>query len=442
MSVNIYKKETGELIQIAGNANGVIDDANVSNKTTYSSEKIEELIESINNNIITVKKDGTGDFTQIIQAVKSIKNASPSNRYTIKVNDGIYDIYEEIGGYDFISKVNSNTGNMDIGVCLPQYVDLIGVGNVTLEFLPEADKMTDIAVSKVSPLNLVGNNTIENITIKCKNCRYAVHDETGGLSDYYNGVHIFKDCTFIHHGKTGNFSWGQTNAYACGFDVGNIYKFENCNFISSGFGNACSFHDRVSNTVPTSIDFNNCNFTSLSGVSLRFGTVSTGNKHKVNILNCNFSDGIELNEETTGSGVGIGFVVKGSGNNIVPHVITNTKKNDNELHYPVFVNEKTIITCRNEITKLTKNTAYAYNQKGSAYPTRATGNRFDFITLEDIKSFGFGLVFKHGYIQESILNLSTNIGDYIYFENGQFLTNGTNKIGENDGMREGYVLIY
>ena len=46
MSVNIYNKETGELIRIAGNANGnaTIDDTNVSNKTTYSSDKIEELI--------------------------------------------------------------------------------------------------------------------------------------------------------------------------------------------------------------------------------------------------------------------------------------------------------------------------------------------------------------------------------------------------------------
>ena len=47
MSVNIYDKVTGELIQIAGNANGVIDDANVSNKTTYSSEKIEEINKNI-----------------------------------------------------------------------------------------------------------------------------------------------------------------------------------------------------------------------------------------------------------------------------------------------------------------------------------------------------------------------------------------------------------
>ena len=44
MSVNIYDKVTGELIQIAGNANGVIDDANVSNTTTYSSQKIVEEI--------------------------------------------------------------------------------------------------------------------------------------------------------------------------------------------------------------------------------------------------------------------------------------------------------------------------------------------------------------------------------------------------------------
>ena len=49
MSVNIYDKVTGELIQIAGNANGVIDDINSSNKTTYSSEKIDNKIEKNKN---------------------------------------------------------------------------------------------------------------------------------------------------------------------------------------------------------------------------------------------------------------------------------------------------------------------------------------------------------------------------------------------------------
>ena len=52
MSVNIYDKVTGELIQIAGNGGGSIDDINVSNKTTYSSEKIEEKKEKKQKSIL------------------------------------------------------------------------------------------------------------------------------------------------------------------------------------------------------------------------------------------------------------------------------------------------------------------------------------------------------------------------------------------------------
>ena len=44
MSVNIYNKETGELIPIADNA--AIDDTNVSNKTTYSSTKIKNSLDN------------------------------------------------------------------------------------------------------------------------------------------------------------------------------------------------------------------------------------------------------------------------------------------------------------------------------------------------------------------------------------------------------------
>lgn len=44
MSVNIYNKETGELIPIADNA--AIDDKNISNKTTYSSTKIKNSLDN------------------------------------------------------------------------------------------------------------------------------------------------------------------------------------------------------------------------------------------------------------------------------------------------------------------------------------------------------------------------------------------------------------
>ena len=64
MSVNIYDKEKGELIKIAGNANGVIDDIGTSNKTTYSSAKIEELI---NSSEVTFATDE--EVQQAIQAI-------------------------------------------------------------------------------------------------------------------------------------------------------------------------------------------------------------------------------------------------------------------------------------------------------------------------------------------------------------------------------------
>lgn len=67
MSVNIYDKVTGELIQIAGNANGIIDDANVSNKTTYSSTKIVELINIEDSKIQTLITDVDNSKAKIIE---------------------------------------------------------------------------------------------------------------------------------------------------------------------------------------------------------------------------------------------------------------------------------------------------------------------------------------------------------------------------------------
>ena len=58
MSVNIYDKKTGKLIKIAGNANGVIDDVNVSNKTTYSSDKIAKEIDNSINGVVTENLNG------------------------------------------------------------------------------------------------------------------------------------------------------------------------------------------------------------------------------------------------------------------------------------------------------------------------------------------------------------------------------------------------
>ena len=76
MSVNIYNKETDELIKIAGNGGGSIDDVNVSNKTTYSSDKIEELF---NDNMNEKAKENSNVGLQVL----SDRNVESANKFTI-----------------------------------------------------------------------------------------------------------------------------------------------------------------------------------------------------------------------------------------------------------------------------------------------------------------------------------------------------------------------
>ena len=93
MSVNIYDKVTGELIQIAGNANGVIDDANISNKTTYSSDKIVKKIEKIS---ATVDLSGYAKTVDVNESLsnkvdkidgKGLSTNDFTDEYKVKVDE-------------------------------------------------------------------------------------------------------------------------------------------------------------------------------------------------------------------------------------------------------------------------------------------------------------------------------------------------------------------
>ena len=96
MSVNIYDKETGKLIQIAGNGGGSIDDTNVSNKTTYSSEKIVKEIESkIKDNIFST-------YNAIYYGLKSGEEGKNTN--TDALNALIIKLRDLGGGTIFIPK--------------------------------------------------------------------------------------------------------------------------------------------------------------------------------------------------------------------------------------------------------------------------------------------------------------------------------------------------
>lgn len=123
MSVNIYDKVTGELIQIAGNANGVIDDANVSNKTTYSSSKIKEMSDYLNGKIDDNTTQLNSTTQNITEANNNISNLSSTkaektdlDNTNIKVNQNTQELEVQKARIDNFTKLTegSTTGDAEL----------------------------------------------------------------------------------------------------------------------------------------------------------------------------------------------------------------------------------------------------------------------------------------------------------------------------------------
>lgn len=404
---------------------------------TFYEEQTSPLI--IKENNITVDPSGASDFTTIKGALDSIVNPHKNNIYNVYIKNGTYNIFNELGGETYFKSLTSGNTSMECGLVLPNYVNLIGLGsNVILECRPTVAQTTDIAVGLASIINKRGTNIIKNLILKAENMRYAVHDETSGISDYYNSETIIENCEIIHYGNDSSFTWGTPNPYAVGFDVGNKYIFKNTKFIAYGWGVPLSFHDRVSNTTPTNIEIDGCEMISKGSISLRLGTVGVGNKHDVLIKDTSMNGRIALIEETSGSSVGVGFYVHGGGNSDIIYTVTHTAITPQIEH--VYFNNKVekIYT----VTAMTKGKAYNFNGSLGKY-TLATENFYSIIALEDITANSEGTILKSGYVLANILGLTSNtIGDKICFDNGSFVINGVNVVGINDGRYAGYIKLF
>lgn len=184
---------------------------------------------------------GSGyQYTRLIDAIDAISSfANKEHVYTVYIHDNsadytgtTYDLLEELGGITYLAGIENTKDNMQ-GLSIPAFVNLVGVGKVTLN--AELPSITTLKQSSnFSTIELKqGNNRLENLTIKIKNGRYAVHDES--RDKYPNAYHIFKNVTFIHEGNIPGL-WAAPHAYAAGSSAGCIYSYENCVFDTAASG--------------------------------------------------------------------------------------------------------------------------------------------------------------------------------------------------------------
>ena len=386
-------------------------------------------------NIITVKKDGTGDSTTIKGAIELCKNSSIDNQYEILIYDGEYNVIEELGGTTYLESIMTMEGAYG-GLLLPDYVHLKGMGKSCDNVIITANvekysgfdfNKLDNAVTKISPLNLEKNNNIENLTIKAENCRYAVHDESN--NSYQDYIRKMKNVRAIHNGNQSKYSWTSTIAIGSGSGSGAIYEFENCTFEGSL---PYSIHDNTNFTKGNKFLFNNCKFLSTSSdkIACRFVTVSLENEtvtHEVIINNCQFRGTLGQFEEANGKGRK--FYIHGGGNSVVPYVYTNTSTT--AVAKPIALNEEVQIMVNKDTETINKGSLVRIFASGIRKLTTSEKYLFYGIALEDIKSGKNGHVKTKGYVYVNDTNFTSfNVGDKIGISNGSLVvTTGNDYIG-------------
>lgn len=193
------------------------------------------------------------DYGNNLLNVYAAIHPSKTHRYTILIPEGVYDVES----WFTPQQIASDSSDFR-GVELLNYTKLLGVGcadKIILQWINESYPYRQY----ISTLNTHEWNELENLTIKAKDIRYAVHD------DIWNGLdrHIrVKNCAFIVSGVT-------TRAWGAGCNGGYDGEFINSKFIMEDSTPAPSgtyvepfvLHDNLYNTRGDShLTFINCRF--------------------------------------------------------------------------------------------------------------------------------------------------------------------------------------
>ncbi len=235
--------------------------------------------------VITVKADGSGDFTTPQQANESILDASAVMPYVIEVHPGEY------LGREWTVKPHVTVRGTDRATC------------VLRGDLP--DDATDAQITNSSTLWLSGTAALENLTILAKNMRYAVHDEAQGAN--VDAVHTITNCRIEHAGNDAARAWRTANP-GSGLSPANVWLYDRPYGYGSGSGvhvtitdstlvgtkEAFYIHTNKDFTAPTVNVLENCE---LQRTGAAFGVVSatqslgSGTADTVTFTDCTWSPG-------------------------------------------------------------------------------------------------------------------------------------------------------
>ena len=398
---------------------------------------------------VTVKKDGSGDFTTIQDAINSIKDASPSNQYDVQVWDDFYitdlkDLYKSNG----VKNTEDNPTSNVMLFKMKNWVHVRGMGRRRVLSIVSPDSLAGNSFQYIQVIYPEGNNILANFYICIKGGRYAIHHESGGskTSQDYHSTTIFKDVVAEHFGNssyTNGSSWTSTYAQANGTTSGTNWIYERCTWIAHE-KEPFYTHENMNFDEPCKLTFIGCQMVSLkNGVTIAkiangiyFGDLGSNVLSMATIIGCNFKGfqsfcygntrGFETERISDDIRIG-GCTLSGYGNNKM--AVNSTYKNT--LTFKTTSNNKNVKVVGGSAYDLLWGEDFKVYQGSSNAPGYAIGIRkiVDFDSKWGSKSTNvYSLAARLGNCQSEPKTLTIEVDDEehtINFNNNYMTENGS-----------------
>lgn len=207
--------------------------------------------------VYVVDKNGGGDDTSFSNLLKKLKD--DKDEKIIYINKGVYDIFSELGGDEYIKTLTGDEKWDEVSCIIPINTTIIGKGNVILEWTPSDDKIVNDKIANLfSPLNIVGSCCVENIEIMCSNSSYSIKIHNLDENELNDSICTFKNVRV----KQFNGCYDNTNSViSVDVVVRGRYVFENCVFEGEKPNIlTCRTSEYYSENDSSNLIFNNCIF--------------------------------------------------------------------------------------------------------------------------------------------------------------------------------------
>jgi len=278
--------------------------------------------EKVQTTYFRVGESASCDYSRVQDAIAAVSGNDKMHHFVIYIEEGNYDL-----GEDFTPEEIS--GNTFVGIKVPDFCSLIGVGDRNKTVLSVELSTADV---NIAALNLSNTASLENLTVTSVGCRYTIHDDSAAANGKDGYKRFIKNCMFK---GTRNY---YNSVYGAGLRENADWEFENCVFDATEVGSSANdgiawfTHNNSNFNYPCNIKFTNCRFLSaLDNGAVVLRTISNNANDiitYVQFYGCKIGSGthgLYLREEDAATyGKGCLYRVSGFGNVNETYTISTT----------------------------------------------------------------------------------------------------------------------